>query len=231
VSHARGVSLSALLREAALDALAVLWPVECAGCGEPDRAVCPACRAALAPVVVERRAGDLAVWSAGAYAGVGRRVILALKEQGRTDAAAALAPALASAVAAARRAAALSAIDAVIVPMPSSRAALGRRGYDPLRLVLRRAGIRSQRLLLPARRTGAQKRLGVADRAENVRGAFVAVRPLGGSRVLLVDDVMTTGATLVEAARAVRAAGGEVVGAATLAFTEKGRPARDILVT
>ncbi len=225
------MSLTALLREAALDALAVLWPVDCAGCGEPDRAVCAACRAGLAPVVVERRAGGVRVWCSGAYAGVVRRVILALKEQGRTDAATGLAPLLAAAVVAARRAAPLGASDAVVVPVPSSRVALGRRGYDPVRLVCRRAGIRSHRLLLPARRTGAQKRLGVADRAENVRGAFVAVRPLGGIRVLLVDDVMTTGATLEEAARAIRAAGGEVVGAATLAFTEKAVPVRDFFVT
>jgi predicted amidophosphoribosyltransferase len=48
---------------------------------------------------------------------------------------------------------------------------------------------------------------------------MAARRPLAGRRVLLVDDVVTTGATLAEAARAVRAAGGSVVGAATLAST------------
>ena len=220
-------SLRALLREPLLDALAVLWPVECAGCGVPDRALCARCRAALTPAVVVREEGGLSVVSAGRYAGAVRGVILSFKQQGRTDVAGLLATALAQAVIHARRAHG----DALIVPVPSSRAALGRRGYDPVRLLLRRAGLAFSPVLLPARRTAAQKRLGVEQRAANMAGAFVARRRIPGIRVLLVDDVVTSGATLAEAARAIRAAGGVVVGAATLAFTTKGRSVRDISVT
>lgn len=215
------------LVDAVLDALAVLWPVDCAGCGTADRALCAPCRAAVSPVVVVREGGGLRVVSAGEYAGVERRVILSFKQQGRTDVAGPLATALATSVVSARR----EFGDALIVPVPSSRAALGRRGYDPVRLLLRRAGLGFSPVLLPARRTAAQKKLGVDERAANMVGAFVARRRIPGQRVLLVDDVVTSGATLAEAARAIRAAGGEVVGAATLAFTKKGRSVRDNSVT
>lgn len=215
------------LSDAVLDALAVLWPVDCAGCGTADRALCAPCRAAVSPVVAVREAGGLRVVSAGEYAGVRRRVILSFKQQGRTDVAGPLATALATAVLSARRAFG----DALIVPVPSGRAALGRRGYDPVRLLLRRAGLRFSPVLLSTRRTAAQKKLGVDERAANMVGAFVARRRIPGLRVLLVDDIVTSGATLAEAARAIRAAGGEVVAAATLAFTKKGRSVRDNSVT
>ena len=66
-----------------------------------------------------------------------------------------------------------------------------------------------------------QKDLGSADRAVNLTGAFVALGRLDGRRFLVVDDVLTSGATIREAVRAIRAAGGEVVGGAALAFTPR----------
>ena len=82
-----------------VDAMAVLLPVSCAGCGEADRALCGACRGQLAPEPVLRSLDDgTPVWAALAYDGVVRRVILGLKEQGRTDVARALAVSFASAV-------------------------------------------------------------------------------------------------------------------------------------
>lgn len=200
-----------------LDAWSLLFPVECAGCGGEDRGLCRQCRAELVANVTPRVApGGLKVHTALRYEGQVRRVILAFKEQGRTDVAAALgAPlALALSVAGATRA-------ATIVPVPTSRSAFRRRGYDPVRLLLRKTGVHHEVLLRQGRATGIQKSLGVAERADNLRGAFVARRTLHGRRVVLVDDVMTSGATLGEAARAVRAAGGEVLGAATLAFTPR----------
>ena len=213
-----------MLRDALLDAIALLFPVHCAGCGCDDRGLCAACRLALTPDVTARLGPDrLRVHTALRYEGVVRRVILAYKEQARTDAATALSAPLAAAVATARRATPA----AVLVPVPGSRAAFRRRGYDPVRLLLRRAGLRHEPLLAQARGTGIQKSLGVEERAANLRGAFVARRHLTGLEVVLVDDVLTSGATLGEAARAVRAAGGEVVAAATLAFTPRLLPFRD----
>lgn len=216
-------------RDAILDAWAVLFPVECAGCGSPDRGVCADCTAALIPMPVLRStAGGLAVWSALEYAGVVRRILLALKEQERTDVAAQLAPPLAAAVAtAAARASAGARSPVELTTVPTSRAARRRRGYDPVALLARRAGLHTVRVLRHTRTTASQKTLGVGDRAANLVGALAATGPLAGRSFLIIDDVLTTGATLDEAARAIRGAGGAVLGAATLAFTARLLPARD----
>ncbi|WP_369688378.1 ComF family protein [Actinomadura macra] len=79
------------------------------------------------------------------------------------------------------------------------------------------------------RRVSDQAGLTVSERAANLAGALEAVprAKVAGRRVVLVDDVITTGATLAEAARALRAADAEVIGAATLAATQRrGAPTR-----
>lgn len=206
-------------REAALDALAVVFPVDCAGCGGPDRALCAPCRARMSPLPSPIRtvlAGDLLVTSAFPYDGVVRRVIIAFKEQGRTDVGRALAPALAASVATAVRG------ECELVAVPSGRGARRRRGYEPLRLLTGHANLRSTpRALAVTRRTARQKSLGVEGRRLNAQGSLRARADLAGRRFVLLDDVVTTGSTLVEAARAIKAAGGEVVGAATLAATPR----------
>jgi predicted amidophosphoribosyltransferase len=152
---------------------------------------------------------------------VAARVLRALKEDGRTGLARALAPALAAAVAA------LDAPGAVVVPVPSSRAALRRRGYRVAELLARRAELAPVRALRSVRTVADQRGLGRAQRRENVAGSLRAVRGnvLTGRDVVIVDDVVTTGATLAEAARALRAAGARVVGAATVAATPRRSPA------
>ena len=204
------------LRDWLLDAWALLMPVDCAGCGAPDRSLCAECAAALVPQVAVRSVGELPVVTALRYEGRVRRVILALKEQDRTDVASALSAPLAAAVARV-----LSTAQAELAIVPTSRRAYRRRGYDPVALLLRHAGLRPKRVLRPARSTARQKTLSATQRAANLRGAFVAAQPLTGRSFVLVDDVLTTGATLGEAARAITVAGGEVLGAATLAFTPR----------
>jgi predicted amidophosphoribosyltransferase len=213
------------VRNATLDALAILMPVDCAGCSAPDRGVCADCAAELVAEPGVRAVGAVRVWTGLRYERVVRRVILALKEEGRTDVARPLARSFGAAV---RRALDEAPNGAELLPVPTSREAYRRRGYDPVRLLLRRSGHDGSRVLIAARSTGAQKALGVADRAANRAGAFVATRRLDGRTFVIVDDVLTSGATLAEAARAVEAAGGTVVGAATLAFTPRIHPGRDI---
>ena len=104
--------------------------------------------------------------------------------------------------------------------MPSTRAAYRRRGYDPVALLVARAGGHPVRLLRHTRVHEAQKSLGQAERSRNLVGSLAARRRGPGSLVV-VDDIMTTGATLTEAVRAIRAAGGRVAAAVTLAFTER----------
>lgn len=198
------------------DALAFLFPVPCAGCGAEGRALCASCAVLLAASVRTDVLAEVGpVTSALRYEGVARSVLLALKEEGRTGLAPRLAPPLAGAVAAALPP------GAVPVAVPSSRAARRRRGFEPVRLLASRAGIQLSSVFLPARSHAVQKGLGVAERARNLDGAFALARPVRGLRVLLLDDVVTTGATLAAAARVLRDGGAEVVGAAVLAATPR----------
>jgi ComF family protein len=201
---------------ALLDALAALSPVDCAGCGNADRSLCAECRRAIEPAVTPRTLDDgSTIFTSLRYEGVTRQTLLALKESGRTDVAKplalSLAPALARAVA----------IGAEIVAVPTSRVAWRRRGYDPVALLVRKAGYDLARVLVHERRTTSQKTLGLDDRASNLHESMSARVSLSGRRFVIVDDILTTGATIAEAARAIREGGGEVVGGAALAFTPR----------
>jgi predicted amidophosphoribosyltransferase len=195
------------VHHAILDALAVLLPVDCAGCGTADRAVCVACLGALdGPPIESRTPAGLLVRSAMPYLGTARGLILALKEHDRTDVAKPLAQHLAPLLPPALP----------LVAVPPSPAAWRRRGYDPVRLLVRRPTLRVLRV---ARATEVQKSLSVDERAANRTGFLRATRSLHGLRVAIVDDVVTTGATVDEAVRAIQSAGGEVDHAITLAAT------------
>lgn len=209
------VSSSALVREALADALSLAFPVDCAGCGIAGRVLCASCRDALQPVPLRRVLdGGLAVWSGLRYDGAVAAAFRALKENGRTALVRDLAPGLRVAL----EAAGAGESGLLAVPVPTSRAAMRRRGYRVVDLLLRRAGAAPCRLLAPARATADQRGLDRRARGENAFGSLLA-RPAPGLRVVIVDDVVTTGSTLREAARALEAAGAHVVGAATAAAT------------
>ena len=207
------------IRDAVLDAWSVLMPVECAGCGRPDRALCAACHRALAPVATPRSLPDgTRLITVLRYQGAVREVVLAFKEHERVDVAMALAVALRAAV---RAALAEADTTTEVTWVPSSRRAYRRRGYDPVRMLLRRSGMRPARVLRPPVGAARQKTLHVEERARNAAGRFRARQRLEGRRFVLVDDVVTTGSTLADAARAIRDAGGEVVATAALAYTPR----------
>ncbi|GAA1776824.1 ComF family protein [Agromyces lapidis] len=211
-------------REAVLDGLAVLAPVACAGCGTVDRAVCAVCLGVLAPVPrtvtrpVPSPEAPIVVHASLEYAGVVATTLAAFKDGGRTDAVRPLALALRAAVVAALTDAGPGA-PVELCTVPSTRRALRERGYAPVELLLARSGIRSARVLRLARDRVDQAGLDHAARRANAAGGLVAARRLDGRRFLLVDDILTTGSTLAESARAVRSAGGSVAGCAVLAET------------
>ncbi|WP_411102218.1 ComF family protein [Streptomyces sp. cmx-4-9] len=211
-------------------------PVDCAGCGAARVRLCDPCGdelsgAGAGPVSPSPRpAGLPAVHAAAVYGGAVRAVLLAHKERGALPLAGPLGRALAAAVhsgTAGGRGGEL-----VLVPVPSARRQVRARGHDPVRRIacaaaarLRRAGVAARVApVLRQRRTVAdQAGLGAVQRRENLAGALEVCRDgprvTAGARIVLVDDVVTTGATLAEAARAVRAAGlsAAVPGAAVVA--------------
>lgn len=214
--------IGSALRGALAEALALVLPVTCAGCDEPDVALCEDCRRQLRPIT-SRGGRDPMVWSGLAFEGVPARVVRALKADGRTALARELAPALGAAVDAALAAASADEGErerTVLVPIPTSPAAYRRRGYRVVELVARRAGLRTAPLLVMARGTADQRGLDRDARRRNVAGSLRA-RGAAGVRAIVIDDVLTTGATLEEAARALRAGGAQVVGAATIAVTAR----------
>ncbi len=145
----------------------------------------------------------------GAYDGVLRQVIRLLKFHDRQDLASFLGHQLAQVVPAARPPRG-DFSGAVWVPVPSHRRRVRQRGYDHIRLLTRAAARAAHAPWMPvlARRveTPPLYRLSRAEREAALEGAFEATRPVP-ERVLLVDDLLTTGATATAAARALKAAG------------------------
>lgn len=218
--------------------LDLVLPAECAGCGHTGSAtvtegLCSVCAFALGgpPTTVRpvrRPAGLPRVHALAPYREPVPDIIIAQKEYGRLD----LARPLGRHLARAARAAADDAASFWLVPAPSSNSSTRRRGQDPVRRMARVAAGELRALGQTANVLAALRHCRVVtdqvglthqQRAQNLAGALI-VRNAARSRltsrpVVIVDDVMTSGSTLAEAARAIRAAGGRPVGAAVLAAT------------
>jgi predicted amidophosphoribosyltransferase len=225
------------VRDAAAD---LLFGGRCAGCARPGRLVCPACAAALegclgtvGPVWPDPvPAGLVQPWAATEYAGPVRGLLLGHKERRLLALRWPLAGLLAVAVAAAGPGA------PVLVPVPSRRGTARARGHDPTwrittgaALLLRRSGIDAIARPLLHSRPGVvdQAGLDAAARAANLAGSMHCptelVRRLAArrtdARVVVCDDVLTTGATAREAQRAIEAVGIRVAAVATVAATRR----------
>ncbi|MES4890101.1 ComF family protein [Streptomyces sp. NPDC096012] len=213
----------------------LVLPADCAGCGAPRTVLCPRCRAALRAGAARRvrpvpePAGLPVVHAAAPYAEEVRALILAHKERGALALAGALGTALAGAVRAGLHRwegaeAAQGCGPVLLVPVPSAPWAVRARGHDPVRRTALAAAGELRRTGTPARVVAVlRQRRAVADQAgldarrrmENLSGALEVTpggdRLLDAGRVVIVDDLITTGASLAEAARALREGAGRWV--------------------
>ena len=187
----------------------------------------------------------LPVVAAGPYRAELAQTVLSFKSHGQGQLAEVLSQGLARAI----RAAAGEAPGLLLIPVPTSRGAYRKRGFSPVHVLLvrmrrirapasgphsgfttvhalRKAGLRAAATTTGAARgaPGGQKGLGRGERARRVRGSMRVRRGLfapevDGRPCIIIDDVLTTGATVAEAARALRAAGAVVRGAVVVAAT------------
>ena len=207
-------------------------PVRCAGCGRPDVACCSACIRELAPRVhhptlaIRRALFDVPVVAGVHYQGVVRRVVTSYKERGVSSLGRHLAVPLRAAVNALHRE--VSVDGAIVVCVPHSRAGWIKRGRNPTRDLVKLAGWAGAlapvgALRFPAGVPGVFEPSNQKTRTRRERLSspeqFVGGVDMSGHRVVLVDDVLTTGISLEHAARAIEARGAVVVGAAVVAAT------------
>lgn len=209
--------------------LDLILPLECGGCGAASTRWCVACARELAlsadapRVVTPRVDPGVPVFALGRYAGARRRAIVAMKDRGRTDLMKPLARSLSLGV---HRLLLWGLLDAplTIVPAPTRGWAARRRGGDPVTRIAKQACaghpdiavIAALRIRALARDSA---RLNSAARERNIAGRVLRTRrrlPAGGE-VLIVDDIVTTGATVRESVRVLHAAGVRVSAVLALA--------------
>lgn len=224
----------------------LVLPRTCAGCDRSGVTVCAGCRRALCDLAVPVL-GPVAPhpvppgWpgchATIRYAGVAARLARAFKDEDRRDLVDVLGRLLADAV---RRAVSEGASGrpagpghpVIVVPVPSSPAAIRRRGDRPMLLLAGRAarllgpGVVVQAGLGLRRGTADQAGLDRAARLANLDGAMTTRRPhrIRGQHVVLVDDVLTSGATLTEGRRALLEAGASRVDLAVAMVTPRRSP-------
>ncbi|MGJ6979485.1 ComF family protein [Aestuariimicrobium soli] len=195
----------------------------CPGCGRPGWGACAEClsglRRATPARTIRATIDDWPVWAACAYRPPVPALVKAWKDEGSWGLTRPFARAVLARIA--DEAALVGGGPCLVVPVPSRPQAVAERGHDHARSlargVARGLGWRSEPLLRVGRGGADQFDLDREHRWLNSRG----VRAQRGSgRVLLVDDVVTTGASLRAAAQALTEAGWTVVGAATVASSE-----------
>jgi predicted amidophosphoribosyltransferase len=190
----------------------LVLPADCAGCGGPEPPWCPDCAAGLGGVVAPELSGGPPVLAAGRYTGPLRKALLRYKERGRRDLARPLANRLAEPLG---ELAPPGEGPVWLVPAPSRSAVARSRGGDHVLRLCRalsaqRSDVRVAHPLRLDRRAADSVGLDAAQRAANLAGRVHCRSgrlPPVAARVLIVDDVVTTGSTLRECRSALAAAG------------------------
>lgn len=230
----------ALISRVLSSAVGLVLPLSCAGCSRPGPSICPSCRAELAGLALPQL-GTVAPspippgWPGCTgtlrYAGVSARLMKSFKDGGRRDLTGPLARLLADSVGRAVTAVPHMGLHQpiLLVPIPSSPAAVRLRGDRPMLVLTRRVAtilgpaVAVAPALSMAHGTADQAGLDRAGRQTNLRSAMRVrqVERVQGRDCVLVDDVLTSGATLSEGQRALQAAGARRVGMAVCMVTQR----------
>jgi ComF family protein len=190
-----------------------VFPDECVGCGVRGALLCARCLAGAPPYTDPLPClGACQVFIRFEYVDTIRAALLLLKYCGKRRVAHAFADAIVPIIPNSY---------AAVVALPAAPLRISQRGYDQAVLVAqavaRRLGVQYCAGLVRTRDTTAQAHLSRAQRAANVAGAFGWHGAVPNGRVLLVDDICTTGATLREAIHALHAGGIQDVDVAVIA--------------
>lgn len=213
------------------DFVDLAMPQSCAGCGASRVEICARCAKAMSgsPHQVDVRGirrSEFPIAATALYEGPARNILLAAKEQSRV----ALMPVIARATLIASASLLVGADPATsvcLVPVPSMTRNLRSRGFNLVsqmtdlverHLSMRFDDVRVIPILRHSRRVDDQSRLSAKQRRVNLHGAFSTVDEylpaLEGREVIILDDLVTTGSTLLEARRSLLAAGANLRGAA-----------------
>jgi predicted amidophosphoribosyltransferase len=205
----------------------LLFPQRCLGCAVLGDALCSRCRVDWSFTVRTTHIENLRVVASVEYSNVVQKIILASKESLIKSADCLLAEALFNSYRIATEFIFKNIEIDAIVPIPSQKSALRKRGRDFItdisREIAAAEGVNCLPILRHRRKVRDQSTLNKAERWNNLKGSLVVEnsdRTGPPARVLLIDDLVTTGATLIEASRALRYAGFEVVGAVTAAIAK-----------
>ncbi|QPK79690.1 ComF family protein [Corynebacterium lizhenjunii] len=209
----------------------LLLPVSCAGCRAPGQVLCARCQERLraVPQPIARRSRDIGmpVWGLGPYDAVRRSLVIAMKEYNNLPVRAHIGAVLAAAVSYLQARGELP-YHLVLVPAPTRRRSARQRGGDPVLHWCQHAAALLEQVEVAAllelqHGVADQSELGAEQRWFNMRGAVrlrggaQSLEPWRGRQLVLVDDVVTSGATLAASARCLRGAGGLVRAGITLA--------------
>lgn len=188
-----------------------LFPANCLVCGAWPHLLCDDC--APLPQSIKFELAGLTCRAAGVFEGDLAEILRALKDRNLVSLARPLSALLDKAISE------MPSADYLLLP-PRNRSNYRRRGFHPIELIASRSEQLSgtKRLTArPARNVAEQRQLGRAEREQNLAQSLLV--PSGSGRILVCDDVVTSGATMREMIRAAQSAGYEVVGGCAIAVS------------
>lgn len=195
----------------------LIFPSRCLGCGSIGIEICSQCRASWHPHIYptwSREVPYFPIYSSIQYSTIAGKVLLSAKESSLLHADRLMITALSHALRKCRDENGFGSL----VPIPSRKSVARHRGRQFIYELTKEIGAREKLpvfdILTHTRKVGDQSNLDAVARIANLHGALISLQYLSG-KVFLVDDLVTTGATLAEAARALRAKGIDVAAAVT----------------